>query len=99
MRAVISLTALVAASCATVEESTLANVVVEPAAPALDRSHPLGLDDIGRAAMTRNPALLAARAAIGVKEATAAHAGAWPDPNVSIGVTQPLFADPGAPAD
>lgn len=78
------------AGCATVDESSLADV--KPAAVALDTTKAMTLDDVGAAAVAHNPDLIAARAALPVKDAEAERAGLWPDPSVSASVAQPVTA-------
>jgi outer membrane protein TolC len=73
--------------CATVEESSLADV--KPAA-AFDVSKPMTLDDAGALAVAHNPDLVAARAALPVKDAEALRAAGWPDPSVTATMSQPV---------
>src|SRR5574337_1577354 len=76
------------AGCATVDESALADV--KPARSSLDASKMFTLEEIGRLAVERNFDLAAARASLPVKDAEALRAGLWPDPSVSVSVTQPV---------
>ena len=85
----VGIVAVAGASCATIDETTLANVAVEPPVTTPVPERPLTLDDVAKVAVERNPELLAARAALGVKSAEAVRAGLWPDPNLTASVTQP----------
>jgi cobalt-zinc-cadmium efflux system outer membrane protein len=86
---------ILAGACATIDESSLASVSLDatpetPKSGELDLTKPLTLDDVARAVAARNLDLRAERTALSVKDAEAARAGAWPDPNVSIAVVQPV---------
>ena len=88
-------------ACVTMHDSSLRDVHADLIPGALDDvtaplpKGPLSLDDAARIARARNPELVTLRAQSHVKDVGVLAAGLLPDPQLSLGLTQPVQAPGG----